>query len=131
MIEKRYDDINNFEKLLADNDTITIKCYLHISREEQKERLEERLHNPLKYWKHNDGDRESRKKWDDYRKVYHEIFKKTNTRHTPRHIIKADQNWYKAYQVTKLLIEAFEKKMKLERPELESEMFDEDGEKKK
>jgi len=130
-IDKRYDDINNFEKLLTNNDTIIIKCYLHVSREEQKERLEERLHNPLKYRKHNDGDRESRKKWDDYRKVYHEIFKRTNTKYSPWHIIKADQNRYKAYQVTKLLIDAFENKMKLERPDLETEMFDKNGEKKK
>lgn len=125
-IKKRYDDIKNFEKLLHDHHTIIIKCYLHTSREEQKERLEERLHNPQKYWKHNDEDRDSRKKWDDYRKVYHELFKRTNTRYAPWHIISADQNRYKVYQISKLMVQAFEKQMKLERPGLETERFNDE-----
>jgi polyphosphate kinase 2 (PPK2 family) len=70
VIDKRYEHINNFEKLLTDHDTIVLKFYLHISSKEQKKRLKERMEDPHKYWKHNDDDRDSRKKWDDYMDVY-------------------------------------------------------------
>jgi PPK2 family polyphosphate:nucleotide phosphotransferase len=121
-INARYDDINNFEKLLADHDTTVLKFYLHISRDEQLERLEERLHNPEKYRKHNDGDRDSREKWDAYMKVYHEIFEKTSTKHAPWHVIEADQNRWKVYQISEVIVKAFEK-MNPQWPELETEKF--------
>lgn len=120
VIEKRYEHINNFEKLLLDNDTHILKFYLHISPEEQKERLKERLENPQKYWKHNDWDRESRKKWNNYREVYHTIFNKCND--IPRHIIPSDTNRWKVYQIAQVIIAYFEQ-MNLKRPELETEKF--------
>lgn len=120
IIEKRYDHINNFERLLLDNDTHVLKFYLHISPEEQKVRLKERLENPQKYWKHNDWDRESRKKWDEFRKVYHSIF--NNCNEIPRHIIPADANRWKVYQIAKVIVEHFEQ-MDLKRPELETDKF--------
>jgi polyphosphate kinase 2 (PPK2 family) len=124
-IQKRYAHINNFEQLLADNDTHVVKIYLHTSKEEQKRRLEERLHLPHKHWKHNDNDRESRKKWDDYRKVYHKIFKDCNT--IPWHVVPSDKNRWKVYQVANILVATFEN-MKLEWPELETDVFHENAE---
>lgn len=121
IIEKRYSHINNFERLLLDNDTHVLKFYLHISPEEQKVRLKERLENPQKFWKHNDGDRESRKKWDQYRNVYHTIFNECSE--VPRHIIPADTNRWKVYQIAQVIVEHFEQ-MSLKRPELESAKFD-------
>lgn len=120
VIEKRFDHINNFEKLVKDNDTHIIKVYLHTSKEEQKERLEERLHLPHKFWKHNDNDWVSRKKWDDYRKVYHKIFKECND--VARHVVPADKNWWKVHQIAQILVDTFES-MDLEWPDLETSIF--------
>lgn len=120
LIKERYDQINHFEQLISSNNTKILKFYLHISKEEQLERLTERLENPLKHWKHNDGDWESRKKWDDYMKVYEEIFKKCNT--IPWHIIPADRNWVKVNEISKVILNALEE-MKLEWPSLDTEKF--------
>lgn len=121
LIEKRYDHINNFEKLLSDHNTKILKFYLHISQEEQKVRLKERLENPLKFRKHNDGDRDSRKKRDEYREVYENIFKRCND--VPRYIIPSDKNWWKVYNVAQIIVQAFNE-MDLYRPKLETEKFD-------
>jgi len=121
IIERRYQHINNFEQLLQDNNTIVLKFYLHISNEEQKQRLEERLQNPYKFRKHNDGDRDSRKKWDEYITIYQNIFEKCNT--IPRHIIPGDKNRRKVYQIAQIVVEHFEK-LDLEWPKLETEKFD-------
>jgi PPK2 family polyphosphate:nucleotide phosphotransferase len=78
-IEQRYDQINHFEKLLMNgNRTTILKFYLHTSKEEQLERLTERLENPEKHWKHNDGDWTTREKWNEYRAVYERIFERCN-----------------------------------------------------
>jgi PPK2 family polyphosphate:nucleotide phosphotransferase len=107
IIERRYTHINNFEELLKDNGTVILKFYLHISKEEQKIRLQERKDNPEKFWKHSDGDWETAKKWDDYRMAYHEIFKKCST--TPWTIVPSDDNWYKEYLIAKTINEAIKK----------------------
>ncbi len=121
-LEERYEDIKNFETLLTNNDTMILKFYLHISRDVQKERLEERLNNPHKFYKHKDGDRESRKKWDDYMEAYEDVFEHTNTRNAPWHIIPADENRWKVYQIITIIVEKM-KEMKLKWPELETEKF--------
>jgi PPK2 family polyphosphate:nucleotide phosphotransferase len=114
-IEHRVRDINNFEKMLEDNGTIILKFYLHISREEQKQRLEERQTNPKKFWKHNDLDWSTREKWDKYQNAYEDIFKDCNN---PKwEIVPADQNWYKEYLVSKKVCETMES-LKLEYPKL-------------
>ncbi len=120
-IEKRYDQINNFEKLLVEgNNTTVLKFYLHTSKEEQFERLTERIENPLKHWKHNDGDWETREKWDEYRKVYQKIFEKCDD---PKwHIIPSDRNWEKENYIARVVLAAF-KKMDLRYPELKTELF--------
>ncbi|MEX1001201.1 MAG: PPK2 family polyphosphate kinase [Crocinitomicaceae bacterium] len=119
-IEKRYKQINDFEELLTENGTKIIKCYLHVSKEEQLERLTDRIENRTKHWKHNDGDWKSRKMWDDYMKVYENIFERCNA--VPWHIIPADKNWVKVNYVAKLMIQALEE-MDLSWPELETETF--------
>lgn len=119
-IDKRYDQINDFERMLEANGTKIIKCYLHISKDKQFERLTERLEHPEKHWKHEDGDWESRKLWDDYMNVYETIFKRCNE--LPWSIIPSDKNWVKINYIAKELISAMEK-MDLKWPELESNKF--------
>jgi len=119
LIKKRYEDINNFESLLEENDTIILKFFLHISPQKQEEKFKERLVLEHKFWKFDPSDIKARSNRFAYEKVYEEIFAKCN--HTPRHIIPADENRYKNYLITKVIIEAFEKEMKLSRPDLKKE----------
>lgn len=119
-IQARYDHINNFERLLTDGGTKILKFYLHISKDEQLERLTERIENPVKHWKHNDGDWESRKKWDKYMAVYEDIFKKCNE--VPWHIIPADRNWVKINHVAKILLRTLQE-LNMQWPDLDTEKF--------
>ena len=119
-IEQRFEQINNFEKLLAHQGTKILKCYLHISKEKQLERLTERLENPTKHWKHNDGDWKSRKMWDDYQTIYEKIFQRCNQ--VPWHIIPSDKNWVKVHYIAKLMIKTMEE-MNLSWPDLETDTF--------
>jgi PPK2 family polyphosphate:nucleotide phosphotransferase len=112
-LHQRVRDINNFESMLENNGTVILKFYLHISREEQKERLLERQTNPKKFWKHNDGDWETRKKWKDYMDTYEYIFEKCNK--PEWQVVPADQNWFKEYTVASKVCAAIEK-LKLEYP---------------
>ncbi|MEO5641699.1 MAG: PPK2 family polyphosphate kinase [Bacteroidia bacterium] len=105
-IKERIADVNNFELLLKNHSTHVIKFYLHISKEEQKERLTERKTNPKKFWKHNDGDWATSKKWDDYMEAYQEIFKNCDT--PEWNIIPSDQNWYKEYLVAEKVLKILE-----------------------
>jgi len=86
----RMEQINNFEKHLVDNGTIVLKFYLHLSKEEQKNRLLRRLNKPEKNWKFSAGDLKERKLWDDYMKAYEDLLSKTSTDYAPWHIIAAD-----------------------------------------
>jgi|ERR1700733_13061039 len=95
---KRMKDINDFERLLTeDNDTKIFKFYLHVSPEEQQVRLEERIKNPAKQWKYNANDLKEAKYWDEYRKMYEDCFENCNE--TPWTIVPADQNWYKEWLI--------------------------------
>lgn len=90
MIEQRYEQINAFEKLLAENGTRVLKLMLHISKEEQGERLRERLEVPAKRWKFNPADLEDRKLWDKYQEAYETAIQRCSTPHAPWHVIPAD-----------------------------------------
>lgn len=104
---KRMAAINDFEKLLINhNNTHIIKLYLHVSREEQLARLQERMKVPQKMWKYNAKDIEESQLWDNYMDYYEEVFNKCNE--PEWNIIPADQNWYKSYLVAKLLRDALE-----------------------
>ncbi len=117
-IKNRFEAINNFEILLEQTGTKIIKCFLHISEEEQLERLQERKTNPEKMWKHNDGDWEERKLWKQYQKAYEDVFENCS-KAVKWHIIQTDQNWYKEYLIADLVKNALED-MHLEYPLLNS-----------
>lgn len=90
MVEQRYEQINAFEKLLAENGTRVLKLMLHISKEEQGERLRERLEVPAKRWKFNPADLEDRKLWDKYQDAYETAIQRCSTPHAPWHVVPAD-----------------------------------------
>jgi len=101
---KRMTAINNWEKLIAEhNNTSILKFYLHVSPEEQKERLDERLQNPSKMWKYNAKDYQEAKFWDTYMKMYEDCFENCNL--FPWTIVPSDQNWYKEFVIASLLKE--------------------------
>lgn len=106
--KKRYEDINAFENLLADNGITVLKFYLHISKAEQKQRLEDRLKDPTKHWKFNPDDLKERALWDTYMDAYEDAIGKCNTKKAPWHVVPANEKWYRNYVVTKALIDALE-----------------------
>jgi polyphosphate kinase 2 (PPK2 family) len=92
-IEQRYDQINAFEKHLVENATPILKFMLHISKDEQRERLQERLDDPSKHWKFNPGDLEDRELWEDYQRAYEIVLERCSTEHAPWRVIPADKKW--------------------------------------
>jgi PPK2 family polyphosphate:nucleotide phosphotransferase len=114
-IERRYDAINDFERELVAEGTTIIKCMLHISADEQKERLLARLEDPAKHWKFNPGDVDERERWPAYRSAYEIALERTNTEHAPWHVIPADRKWYRDLAIARLLLEVL-RGMKLEWP---------------
>ena len=104
-IERRYGAINDFEAGLADRGFSIIKCMLHISAEEQKERLAERLANPEKHWKYNPGDLDERAHWPAYREAYEIALERTSTAAAPWHVIPSDKKWYRNLAIGQLLLD--------------------------
>lgn len=100
----RYEQINNFEKLLADTGTTILKFYLHISKEEQRKRFQERIDIPEKNWKFSFADLEKRKQWDDYILAYEEMLENTGTDHAPWYVIPANQNWYRNLTIERIIV---------------------------
>lgn len=114
---KRFDAINDFEALLSQHNATQIhKFYLHISEEEQGERLKEREEDPTKRWKYNAKDKEERKLWSRYMEMYEEVFLHCNV--VPWTIVPADQNWYKEYVIAKVLVDSL-KGLNMEYPGLQ------------
>lgn len=101
----RYDHINHFERLLADNGTRILKFYLHISKDEQKERLQERLDTPEKRWKFSSGDLPVRERWDEYMKAYEDLLTHCNTEYAPWTIVPANRKWYRDLVITTKIVE--------------------------
>lgn len=91
--EQRYDDINSFERHLVRSGTIVVKCFLHLSRDEQKERLLDRLNEDDKHWKFSMNDLKTRERWDDYKHAFQEMLTHTSTAWAPWWVIPADQKW--------------------------------------
>jgi len=106
--KRRYRQINDFEKMLAETGTTILKFYLHISRDEQKKRLEERRDTPDKQWKFHPGDLAVRAQWDDYMAAYEAALSATSTAHAPWHVIPANSKLARNLRVSSLLIEALE-----------------------
>ena len=111
----RYDHINHFEKLLADSDVTVLKFFLHISKDEQKERLEKRLEDPRRAWKFDPVDRENRKRWKDYMAAYEDAINRCNTPWAPWHIVPANKKWYRNLVVSERVVRTLEE-MHLEYP---------------
>jgi PPK2 family polyphosphate:nucleotide phosphotransferase len=104
-IERRYGAINDFEQLLVDEGTTIVKCMLHISADEQKERLLARLDDPTKHWKFNPGDLDERARWSAYHDAYEIALERTNTDAAPWHVIPADKKWFRNLAIGDLLLE--------------------------
>jgi PPK2 family polyphosphate:nucleotide phosphotransferase len=100
----RYKMINDFERMLTETGTTILKCYLHISKEEQRERFQDRIDEQDKNWKFSLEDLEKRKLWDDYMAAYEEMLYRTTTEVAPWNVIPADQKWYRNLAVTRLLV---------------------------
>jgi PPK2 family polyphosphate:nucleotide phosphotransferase len=105
---KRYDQINHFERLLADEGTSILKFFLHIDLEEQKQRLQERLDTPEKRWKFNPGDLKERALWDEYTKAYEDVLNETSTPWAPWYIIPANKKWYRNIVISSIIIQTLE-----------------------
>ncbi|HRL11505.1 MAG TPA: hypothetical protein PKX07_06475 [Aggregatilineales bacterium] len=104
----RFAHINAFEKLLHDSGTRIMKFYLHISKDEQKQQLQERLDDPTKHWKFHVGDLAVRERWDDYMKAFEDVFNECSTDYAPWHIVPGNYRWYRNYIVTKTMVDMLE-----------------------
>jgi polyphosphate kinase 2 (PPK2 family) len=117
-IKRRYVAINEFEARLSGSGTKVVKVMLHISGEEQKERLLARLDNPAKHWKYSRGDLDERAFWEDYMSAYQAAIDETNTPDAPWHVVPANKKWFARIAVQQLLLGAL-KGMGLEWPKAE------------
>jgi PPK2 family polyphosphate:nucleotide phosphotransferase len=120
---KRYDQINEFERILAENGTTILKFYLHIDSDEQKERLQARLDDPTKHWKFHRADLEERKYWPDYIQAYEDMLSKTSTDYAPWTIVPANRKWYRDVVISSVLVKTLEG-LKMEYPEPEENLDD-------
>ncbi|TVP78539.1 MAG: polyphosphate kinase 2 family protein [Puniceicoccaceae bacterium] len=105
---KRYRHINDFEQMLTDEGTFIIKFFLHIDRDTQKQRLQERLDTPAKNWKFDQSDLVARSKWDEYVAAYEEVFAKTSPAHAPWYIIPANKKWARNLLVARIVVACLE-----------------------
>ena len=115
IVKQRFNQIKEFEELLYENGTTILKFFLHISKDEQKARLEERIHNLEKRWKFNEGDLEERKLWKDYMEAFEDMMATTSTDHAPWYIVPANRKWYRNLVVADRVVDALED-MKLKTP---------------
>lgn len=103
---KRFREINAFERILVNNGTTVLKFYLAISKDEQRQRLQERLDDPHKRWKFSPSDLTERRYWDRYSKVYAEVISATSTKHAPWYLIPANHEWYRNFLVANVIVAA-------------------------
>ena len=122
--KQRYQQINDFEKYLYENGIIIIKFFLHVSKEEQRERFLKRIEDPAKNWKFSMGDIEERKYWDDYQIAYEEAISATSKKHAPWYVIPADKKWFMRLAVSEIIVKDM-KKLKSQFPKLSDEQLSE------
>jgi PPK2 family polyphosphate:nucleotide phosphotransferase len=115
---RRYGHIRAFESLLADAGTTVVKVMLHISEDEQRERLQARVDDPTKRWKFNPGDLDERRRWDDYQAAFEEALRETSTDEAPWYCVPADRKWYRNWAVANLLLAHFDD-LKLAYPDVD------------
>lgn len=106
--KRRYAQIRDFERMLAETGTVIIKVFLHISKEEQRERLQERLDDPDKQWKFNPEDIKQREKWDDYQRAYEKAIRETDAPHAPWYVVPANSKTHRNLVIASLLLETLE-----------------------
>jgi PPK2 family polyphosphate:nucleotide phosphotransferase len=116
--DRRFEQINNFEKHAADNGTIIFKFFLNISKDEQKNRLLRRLNKPEKHWKFSPDDLKERKLWDDYQKCYEDLLNRSSKSHAPWYNIPADDKPTARYLVAKILYDTLKTYTDIKEPEL-------------
>jgi len=119
--EKRFQQINHFEKILADEGTTILKFFLHISKEEQKTRLQERLDMPEKQWKFSSSDLKERLLWDEYQTAFEDVFSKTSTNYAPWYIIPANRNWYRNWLIGSIIVKTL-KSLDMKYPQTEENL---------
>src|SRR4030095_1577739 len=101
--KRRFVQIRDFERLLVDSGTTIVKCFLHISKDEQRRRLQERIDDPDKHWKFNHGDLEERKLWDKYQQAYADALEHTATSYAPWYVVPSDSKSHRNLMVSELL----------------------------
>ena len=115
---KRFEQINEFERMLTESGTTILKFYLHIDRDEQRERLQARLDDPSKRWKFRLGDLEERKLWPDYMQAYEDVLSKTSTDYAPWMVVPANHKWYRDLVISSVLVDVLQNlNMKYPEPE--------------
>jgi PPK2 family polyphosphate:nucleotide phosphotransferase len=114
--EKRYDHINHFEQMLVDEGMTILKFFLHISKDEQKRRLQARLDDPTKHWKFNVADLKERQYWEDYQSAYQDALSRCSTRYAPWYVVPANRKWYRNWVISDTIVRAM-KKMNPQYPE--------------
>lgn len=119
--KKRFDQINDFERLLAESGTTILKFFLYIDLDEQKERLQARLDDPTKHWKFRLGDLKERKLWSQYMKAYEDVLSRTSTEYAPWYIVPANRKWYRDLVISTILVETLEG-LKMEFPKSEEDL---------
>ena len=115
VVKQRFNQIKEFEELLYESGTTILKFFLHISKDEQKERLEERICDPEKRWKFNEGDLEERKLWKNYMSAFEDMMVATSITHAPWYVVPANRKWYRNFVVADCIVDALEH-MKLRTP---------------
>ncbi len=123
MWSRRYDHINDFERMLSDEGTTILKFFLHISLEEQKERLQARLDEPDKRWKFNRGDLDERALWPEYTRAYEDMISRTSTPWAPWYVVPGDRKWYRNYVVAFNIIHAL-RNLKMRFPQPDDDLSD-------
>ncbi len=116
--KRRQRHVVEFERMLAEEGTTIVKIFLHISKEEQKRRLETRLQNPVKHWKFNPEDLADRKRWDDFMAAYEDVMSKTSTEFAPWFVVPADRKWYRNLCVARIMLDTL-RKLDMELPKVD------------
>ena len=124
VIDRRYEDIRNFEKYLYNNNIRVIKIFLNVSKDEQARRFLSRIEEPEKNWKFSSGDVEEREYWDAYMQAFEDVINETSTKHSPWYVVPADHKWYMRYVVSEIILNEL-RDMDPRFPEVTKERLDE------
>ncbi len=120
----RYEQINEFERLLTENNIHILKFYLHTSKDEQRERFIQRLQDPMAHWKVSLADYKERDYWDEYRVAYHDALNKCSTKHAPWYVIPADRKWFRNAAVSQIIVDELESlKLRYPKPSIEMDQI--------